>query len=1126
MDLATPLDRDPLTRAPSRRFALALAVIAAVLAILVGGGLLRLASTENGLAVPISENHLWGAAQTETELLRFMELLALYDSGEAGVSNATLQQRFDILWSRVGLYEAGQLKAALADKPEFGEGVRAFKAALEQVDGELAALEPGDARTARLVRTELAPFQALTRRITQHGLERDLADRVQIRDARERLRRQIFAFGGALLAACLVLVAYLWRSEHRARSLLAAAQAARGDADRAGARLREVVESLNEGFVYYDADDRLWLCNGKYREIYGASADLLQVGRTFEEIIREGAGRGQYAEAVGRVDGWVAERLERRRRDDVSHEQQLNDGRWILVSDRRTRDGGIVGIRMDITELKRREALLADASARLERQAAEMQRLAQDAEAARALLADAIESIDEGFSIYDADDRLVLYNQRYADLHPMLGDRLRLGVSFHEVILAVARSGAVPGVADADAFARERTAARRTADRHRFEEQHDGRWLRISNRPTRSGGVVSLFTDVTELKDVQERLRLSQDRLRATVDSALDPIIAMDGQGRVIEYNPAAVRCFGHPREHAVGEMLGPLIVPERYREAHRKGMERYQATGHGPVLRRRIEIEALRADGSEFPIELAIDVAQGEHGEIFVAYLRDITERRRTEAEMRAATERAEQASRAKSAFLAMMSHEIRTPLNGVLGALGLLADRDVAGEDRHLLDTARSSAEALLALLNDVLDFSKIEAGKLSLEPVVFAPREVVQSVVDLFAIQAGAKHLRLRVEFAPGTADWVRGDAGRVRQMLMNYISNAVKFTPAGEIAVEVAPAPSADGRMLRFAVTDTGIGIVGEHAAEVFRDFSQLDQSISRRFGGTGLGLAITRRLAELMGGGVGFTSESGAGSCFWFDVPLPLAPRPADPGPAKALPSLGAGTLRILVAEDNPTNQLVVRAMLQRMGCYVDVVGDGAEAVRAVTTHGYDLVLMDIHMPDMDGIEATSRLRELGQTLPIVALTADAEERERYLRVGMNDCLIKPISLASLGALLAAMRPQAGAGATAATDPGTITRSVIDRLCAEVGDVAFAAVLAASRDDIARLTTACVSALARNDEAALKRAAHALAGVTASVGADGLAELARRLERAEPFAVDPAELQRSSDRVLSGLHTGP
>jgi PAS domain S-box-containing protein len=895
-------------------------------------------------------------------------------------------------------------------------------------------------------------------------------------------------------------------------------------------RLREVVESLNEGFVYYDAEDRLSLCNAKYREIYATSADLLEVGRTFEDIIREGARRGQYHEAVGRVDEWVAERLARRRRDEVAHEQPLQDGRWILVSDRRTRDGGMVGIRMDITELKRREVELADAGLQLQQQAGEMRRLAREAEAARALLFDAIESVDEGFSIYDAEDRLVVYNQRYADLHPMLGERLRLGISFYEVILAVARSGAVPGVTDPDAFARERTEARRTADLRQFEERHGGLWLRISNRPTRSGGVVSLFADITELKTVQEQLRLSQDRLRATVDSALDPIIVMDGQGRVIEYNPAAARSFGYSRERAIGRMLGPLIVPERYREAHRKGMERYHATGHGPVLRKRIEIEALRADGSEFPVELAIDVAQGEDGEIFVAFLRDITERRGAEAALRDAKERAEQANRAKSTFLAMMSHEIRTPLNGVLGALGLLAEGEFAGEDRHLLDTARDSAQALLVLLNDLLDFSKIEAGKLSLEPVVFRPAELVQSVIDLFAIQAGAKSLRLQVALDPAVPAWVRGDAGRVRQMLMNYVSNAVKFTSAGEIAVTVTATPRGDGAMLRFAVTDTGIGIAERHAHDVFRDFSQLDQSISRRFGGTGLGLAITRRLAELMGGEVGFSSELGAGSRFWFDVPLARADAPVGPGAADVRRARASDApihrLRILVAEDNATNQLVVRNMLQRLGCHVDVVGDGAEAVRAATVHGYDLILMDIHMPEMDGIEATRRLRELDRTLPIVALTADAgaEERERYLGAGIDDCLLKPISMESLRILLSGMEPSGASRRRTSVDRPGFDRSVIERMTAEIGETACAAVIEAAQGDIARLTASCLSALQAKDRTGLGRSAHALAGVAASVGATALGGLARGLERAEPAGINPADLQRTSDEALSVLRT--
>ena len=654
MDLAAQDDRDSLRRGAGRRFATFLAAVAALLAVLVAVGLIRLAVTEDALEIRVAENHLWSAAQAETELVRFLELLALYVDADPSTPRAALAERFDILWSRVGLYQAGELRVALSGRPDLQAGMQRFATVLERVDGLLANLQPGDVAGARRIRTELIPFQALSRQVSLYSMEHDLGERTSLRAGQHWLRWQILVLGGALLAAGMALVAYLWRSERRARSLLAAARAARSEADRASARLLEVVERLNQGFVYYDAEDRLTLCNSKYREIYADSRDLIVPGRTFEEIIRAGAERGQYEAAIGRVDAWVGERLARRQDDEAPHEQALGDGRWVLVSDRHTRDGGIVGIRTDITDLKLRELLLAEATARLERQAGEMERLAQEAEAARAHLVDAIESIDEGFSIYDADDRLVLCNQRYKALHAMLGERLQLGIRFVDLIRMVAESGAIPGIGDAGAFACERAAARRTSALRQFEEQHDGHWLRISNRPTRSGGVVSVFTDLTELKAIQERLRLSQDRLRATVDAAFDPIIVMDSHGRVIDYNSAAVACFGHSREHAIGQMLGPLMVPERYREAHRQGLERYHATGHGPVLRKRIEIEALRADRSEFPVELAIDVAQGEDGEIFVAYLRDITDRREADAAMRQAKERAEEANRAKSAFLA----------------------------------------------------------------------------------------------------------------------------------------------------------------------------------------------------------------------------------------------------------------------------------------------------------------------------------------------------------------------------------------------------------------------------------------------------------------------------------------
>ncbi|MFO1036710.1 MAG: ATP-binding protein [Geminicoccaceae bacterium] len=369
----------------------------------------------------------------------------------------------------------------------------------------------------------------------------------------------------------------------------------------------------------------------------------------------------------------------------------------------------------------------------------------------------------------------------------------------------------------------------------------------------------------------------------------------------------------------------------------------------------------------------------------------------------------KAEQANRAKSAFLATMSHEIRTPLNGVLGALGLLSETEKRTEESRLLDTARHSAEALLLIINDILDFSRIEAGKLSLElgPVAILP--MAQAVVDLCAVQAKAKHLRLTLEVAPTMPRHVVGDAGRLRQMLLNFVTNAIKFTDEGEVRVSIAPA-AVEGTY-RFAVTDTGIGIPPERQGDLFRDFSQLRGPGRHHIGGTGLGLAITKRLASVMGGSVGVESSAGRGSKFWFDVPLGAAAATSLPdrrGNVALAPVLVQGRApRLLVADDNTANLLLARAMLERLGCRVDTVSDGAAAMHAVKEQPYDAVLMDVSMPVLDGVEATRRLREEGFALPIVAVTANAapEDHRLYRSQGMTDCLVKPYDRATLRTVL-------------------------------------------------------------------------------------------------------------------------
>lgn len=536
----------------------------------------------------------------------------------------------------------------------------------------------------------------------------------------------------------------------------------------------------------------------------------------------------------------------------------------------------------------------------------------------------------------------------------------------------------------------------------------DGEWRWIHNRAIQTfekDGLryaSGLLTDITQRKTAEESQRESEQRYRLLFERNLAGVFRCSLQGIFLEYNDAGARILGYD---SGADLVGRPAMDIFFDPAD-KDLSDQKMADHGTASNQ--EIRVRRKDGSTAWIMANTTMVNGASGTEIEGTFVDITLLKQAEEQMRLAKEAAEAASRAKSEFLANMSHEIRTPMNGVIGMIDLALDTNLTPEQRDYLTTVKSSAGALLEIINDILDFSKIEARKLELERVPFSVKEIVRATVKDFAVQARSKQLSLQCDFSADLPEMAIGDPGRLRQILMNLVGNALKFTNEGEIMVRVM---RLHEDTLQFSVSDTGIGISPEKQKSIFEAFVQADTSSTRHYGGTGLGLAIVSQLVALMQGRIWLESKADSGSTFYFTarfgIATAVAIRDAIQPREEHVTAAPARKLHILVADDNLVNLRLARSLLAKQGHSAVAVGSGREALSALQQQNFDLVLMDVQMPDMDGFETTKAIRAQERIskkhLPIVAMTAHAMsgDRERCLAAGMDSYVTKPVDAIKL-----------------------------------------------------------------------------------------------------------------------------
>ena len=755
-----------------------------------------------------------------------------------------------------------------------------------------------------------------------------------------------------------------------------------------------------------------------------------------------------------------------------------------------------------------------------------------------ALLETTLDNMDQALVKIAADGTIELANRRFTELLDLPATLLeRARPNFEDVLEHLLRSGEY---GRSDATFRSHVAARGapltlgTYERIR----PNGTILEVRTVPASDGAVVRTYADITARRQAERALRESEAQYRVLADSTSDVIMRLGLDLKRHYVSPACRLVLGyepqemlddpscgymHPEEAEEGRALATLLAAggiagdravKTYRARHKEGRWIWVEAG----------MSLVRDAGSGAPLCVTCTI-------------RDVTERQRSARHLERARAAAEQAATAKAEFLANMSHELRTPLTGILGVHDLLrADASLGANQRRLIGLAAESGRALLGIVNDILDFSKLEAGQLSVEHVPFDVAPLVEGCRDLAAKGLGGKPVRIDMSMALSGHGQLLGDPARLRQVLLNLLTNSVKFTERGRIGVDVSY--HAEVRLLRVEVTDTGIGIAADKLGVLFERFSQADASTTRRYGGTGLGLAISKRLVELMDGRIGVRSEPGRGSCFWFELPTTSHSVPTSSLPASSEPERGTRR-RILLAEDNKINQEIILAMLANRGHTITAVDDGAAAIEAVgSLPVFDIVLMDVQMPYMDGLTATRAIRALehsrgGPRVPILGLTANAmaEDVERCLVSGMDEHVAKPIDWAKLFSAINRLTDERCPSSAEAPPPvggeelEVLDLATLDALSRIIGRERLSGLLTAFAADLEHRAAGLYQAAGEE----LSAQTHRLRSAAAQLGFRQLAQLCSELEegvlRGSPPQSSDA-LRVTVRRALAAVKTSP